>query len=42
MQNKCVSAELDELRRLRRARDKMDREYDKPLDVPALARTALM
>jgi transcriptional regulator GlxA family with amidase domain len=37
-----VNAELDELRRLRRARDQMDREYDKPLDVPALARTALM
>jgi transcriptional regulator GlxA family with amidase domain len=37
-----VSAELDELRRLRRARDQMDREYDQPLDVPAMARTALM
>lgn len=37
-----MNAELDELRRLRRARDQMDREYDKPLDVPALARTALM
>src|ERR1700751_4289044 len=34
--------DLDELQRLRRARDRMDREYDKPLDVPALARTALM
>jgi transcriptional regulator GlxA family with amidase domain len=33
---------LDDLRRLRRARDQMDREYDRPLDVPALARTALM
>jgi AraC-like DNA-binding protein len=33
---------LDELRRLRRARDRMDREYAQPLDVPALARTALM
>ena len=33
---------LDELRRLRRARDRMDREYAEPLDVPALARTALM
>lgn len=42
MHNGSVSAELDELRRLRRARDQMDREYDKPLDVPALARTALM
>lgn len=33
---------VDELRRLRRARDRMDREYAEPLDVPALARTALM
>jgi AraC-like DNA-binding protein len=37
-----VGADLDELRRLRRARDRMDREYARPLDVPALARTALM
>ncbi|HEY1832426.1 MAG TPA: helix-turn-helix transcriptional regulator [Acidimicrobiales bacterium] len=37
-----MSEDLDELRRLRRARDQMDREYAKPLDVPALARTALM
>jgi transcriptional regulator GlxA family with amidase domain len=37
-----VSADLDELRRLRQARDRMDREYAQPLDVPALARTALM
>jgi AraC-like DNA-binding protein len=34
--------DIDELRRLRRARDRMDREYARPLDVPALARTALM
>jgi AraC-like DNA-binding protein len=34
--------DLDELRCLRRARDRMDREYAQPLDVPALARTALM
>jgi AraC-like DNA-binding protein len=34
--------DLEELRLLRRARDRMDREYAKPLDVPALARTALM
>ena len=34
--------DLDELRHLRRARDRMDREYAQPLDVPALARTALM
>ncbi len=37
-----MSADIDELRRLRRARDRMDREYAEPLDVPALARTALM
>jgi AraC-like DNA-binding protein len=37
-----MSVDLDELRRLRRARDRMDREYARPLDVPALARTALM
>jgi AraC-like DNA-binding protein len=37
-----MSADLDELRRLRRARDRMDREYAHLLDVPALARTALM
>jgi transcriptional regulator GlxA family with amidase domain len=32
----------DDLVRLRRARDQMDREYANPLDVAALARTALM
>lgn len=32
----------EELVRLRRARDRIDREYAEPLDVPALARTALM
>jgi AraC-like DNA-binding protein len=37
-----MSVDLDELRRLRRARDRMDREFAQPLDVPALARTALM
>ena len=31
-----------ELVRLRRARDLIDREYDRPLDVPALARAARM
>lgn len=36
------AATLDELKRLRRARDRMDREYAEPLDVAALARTALM
>jgi AraC-like DNA-binding protein len=42
VQNWWMSVDLDELRRLRRARDRMDREYAQPLDVPALARTALM
>jgi transcriptional regulator GlxA family with amidase domain len=37
-----MNADLGELRRLRRARDQMDREYAQPLDVAALARTALM
>ena len=32
----------DDLVRLRRARDRMDREYADPLDVPALAAGALM
>ncbi|MEU5694474.1 helix-turn-helix transcriptional regulator [Actinosynnema sp. NPDC020468] len=31
-----------ELAHLRRARDLMDREYRRPLDVPAMARAALM
>jgi len=33
---------LEDLVRLRRARDRMDRDYAQPLDVPALAREALM
>src|SRR3954463_10695703 len=33
---------LEDLVRLRRARDQMDREYAQPLDVDSLARTALM
>ncbi|SCF68851.1 helix-turn-helix transcriptional regulator [Streptomyces sp. MnatMP-M17] len=32
----------EDLVRLRRARDTMDRDYARPLDVPALARGALM
>jgi transcriptional regulator GlxA family with amidase domain len=32
----------EDLVRLRQARDRMDREYANPLDVPALARSALM
>ncbi|WP_329459129.1 helix-turn-helix transcriptional regulator [Streptomyces sp. NBC_01497] len=34
--------DLDDLVRLRRTRDRMDRDYAQPLDVPALARDALM
>src|SRR3954447_22351120 len=34
--------ELADLAHLRRARDLMDRDYAKPLDVPAMARAALM
>ena len=33
---------LEDLVRLRRARDLMDRDYAEPLDVPALARVAFM
>ncbi|MEV7524868.1 helix-turn-helix transcriptional regulator [Streptomyces sp. NPDC091371] len=33
---------LEDLVRLRRARDMMDRDYAQPLDVPALAAAALM
>ncbi|MER6314948.1 helix-turn-helix transcriptional regulator [Streptomyces sp. NPDC001581] len=33
---------LEDLVRLRRARDTMDRDYAQPLDVPALANVALM
>jgi AraC-like DNA-binding protein len=34
--------ELADLAHLRRARDRIDRDYAHPLDVPAMARTALM
>lgn len=34
--------ELENLAHLRRARDLMDREYARPLDVPTMARRALM
>ena len=37
-----MSLALEDLARLRRARDTMDRDYEQPLDVPALARVALM
>lgn len=33
---------LSDLVRLRQARDRMDRDYAEPLDVPALAHSALM
>jgi AraC-like DNA-binding protein len=33
---------LEDLARLRRARDRIDRDYAEPLDVPTLARDALM
>ena len=36
------SEELANLAHLRRARDRMDREYARPLEVAELARTALM
>jgi AraC-like DNA-binding protein len=34
--------EVTELAHLRRARDLLDREYARPLDIPAMARAALM
>ncbi|ONK11918.1 Methylphosphotriester-DNA--protein-cysteine S-methyltransferase [Streptomyces sp. MP131-18] len=37
-----VCMTLEDLVRLRRARDMMDRDYARPLDVPALANVALM
>ncbi|ROP64563.1 helix-turn-helix transcriptional regulator [Curtobacterium sp. ZW137] len=37
-----MTADVEELRRLRRARSRMDREYAEPLDVPALAAGAFM
>ncbi|VXC25292.1 helix-turn-helix domain-containing protein [Pseudoclavibacter sp. 8L] len=37
-----ASTDLDELRRLRRARDFIDREFASPLDVPAMAKAAHM
>jgi transcriptional regulator GlxA family with amidase domain len=38
----AVSMDIHDLVRLRRAKDRMDREFDRPLDVPALARSAAM
>jgi len=37
-----MGVDLEELRRLRRARDRMDREFATPLDVTAVAREAFM
>jgi AraC-like DNA-binding protein len=37
-----MSIDLDDLARLRRVRDRIDREYARPLDVEALARDAHM
>ncbi len=34
--------DVEELAHLRRARDLLDREYARPLDVPAMSRAALM
>ena len=34
--------DIRDLVRLRRAKDRMDREFEQPLDVPALARSAAM
>src|SRR5881275_619037 len=34
--------DIRDLVRLRKAKDRMDREFDRPLDVPALSRSAAM
>src|SRR2546426_11062953 len=34
--------DIRDLVRLRKAKDRMDREFDRPFDVPALARSAAM
>jgi len=38
----AAAMDIRDLVRLRKAKDRMDREYDEPLDVPALARSAAM
>ena len=38
----AAAVTADDLAHLRRARDLMDREFARPLDVPAMARAALM
>ena len=40
--NPAVASHLRDLARLRRVRDRIDREYAQPLDVEALARDAHM
>src|SRR3954447_10208951 len=40
--NPAAAQHLSDLARLRRVRDRMDREYQQPLDVEALARDAHM
>lgn len=42
MQGRSSDPRLEELRLLRRVRDRIDRDYAQPLDVPALARDAGM
>lgn len=42
MSSRPAHAHLDELARLRRVRDRIDREYAEPLDVEALARGVQM
>src|SRR6266849_2766564 len=37
-----ISMDIRDVVRLRKAKDRMDREFDQPLDVPALARSAAM
>src|SRR6202011_4399064 len=38
----AISMDTRDLVRLRKAKDRMDREFDQPLDVPALASSAAM
>jgi len=38
----AFSMDIGDLVRLRKAKDRMDREFDRPLDVPALAHSAAM
>jgi transcriptional regulator GlxA family with amidase domain len=42
MRTDTQARELAELAHLRRAKDLMDREFEQPLDVPRMAREALM